>query len=174
MQPLPQAKIRFALPGAAVMCADPLNMNRLSFFPVQKDGSIQRAGELPEFIAQGAAMSRDWYAKVGYEPPWIGYVAFDGNECVGMCGFKTAPQEGASEIAYGTARTHEGKGYATQMARQLIELAAQTAPEVKITAQTLPEKSASTSVLQKLGFVHAKDVQHPEDGLVWEWHLPKS
>lgn len=119
-------------------------------------------------------MSRDWYAKVGYEPPWIGYVAFDGSECVGMCGFKTAPQNGASEIAYGTVKNHEGKGYATQMARQLIDLANKTDPKIKITAQTLPQISASTSVLEKLGFIYAADIQHPEDGLVWEWHLPKN
>lgn len=148
-------------------------MNTLHFIPVRKDGTIDHPGELPEMIQQGVAMSRDWYARVGYEPPWIGYVAFDGQECVGMCGFKTAPIDGAVELAYGTAPAHERKGYATQMARQLVEMARARDATVQVTAQTLPEFSASTSILKKLGFAHVRDVQHPEDGLVWEWHLPR-
>lgn len=146
-------------------------MNRLQFIPVGKDGTVDFRGELPAMIEEGVLMSRDWYGKVGYEPPWTGYIAVNGGECVGMCGFKTAPRDGEVEIAYGTAPQHEGKGVATQMARQLIEIARAADPSVKITAQTLPQASASTSILKKLGFAHVKDVQHPEDGLVWQWRL---
>ncbi len=38
-------------------------------------------------------------------------------------------------------------------------------------AQTLPEKNASTRILEKLGFSFMGPVQHPEDGEVWEWRL---
>jgi len=34
-----------------------------------------------------------------------------------------------------------------------------------------PEENASTSVLKKLRFRLVGAVQHPEDGLVWEWQL---
>jgi [ribosomal protein S5]-alanine N-acetyltransferase len=57
------------------------------------------------------------------------------------------------------------------MGRQLIELARKTDPSVRVTAQTLPTENASTRVLQKLGFTRIGEVNHPEDGLVWEWHL---
>ena len=56
------------------------------------------------------------------------------------------------------------------MAKQLVQLAqAQHIAAVK--AQTLPVTNASTRILQKLGFVFAGEVLHPEDGLVWEWLL---
>jgi len=35
----------------------------------------------------------------------------------------------------------------------------------------LPEENASTSVLKKLRFRLVGTVEHPEDGLVWEWQL---
>jgi [ribosomal protein S5]-alanine N-acetyltransferase len=40
-----------------------------------------------------------------------------------------------------------------------------------VAAQTLPEESASTSVLKKLGFRLVGQVEHPEDMPVWEWQL---
>jgi hypothetical protein len=42
---------------------------------------------------------------------------------------------------------------------------------VTVTAQTLPEENPSTSVLRKLNFRMVGSVEHPEDGLVWEWQL---
>ena len=41
-------------------------------------------------------------------------------------------------------------------------------------AQTLPEESASTSILRKLGFRLLGRVEHPEDGPVWEWELGRA
>ena len=40
---------------------------------------------------------------------------------------------------------------------------------MNITAQTLPEENASTSVLKKLGFKFLGEIEHQEDGLVWDW-----
>jgi hypothetical protein len=37
----------------------------------------------------------------------------------------------------------------------------------------LPKENASTIILRRLGFTHTGTVQHPEDGEVWEWSLPK-
>ena len=55
------------------------------------------------------------------------------------------------------------------MGRELLRLAREADSEVTIFAQTLPDESASTRVLQKLGFEQTKTVEHPEDGKVWEW-----
>ncbi len=55
------------------------------------------------------------------------------------------------------------------MAQELIEIARKENPEISIRAQTLPEKSASTAILGKLGFRFEGAVEHPEDGTVWEW-----
>ena len=44
-------------------------------------------------------------------------------------------------------------------------------PTVTVAAQTLPEENASTSVLKKLRFRLTGTLEHPDDGLVWEWQL---
>ena len=57
------------------------------------------------------------------------------------------------------------------MASELIRLALDKMPTVTVAAQTLPEENASTAVLRKLRFRLVGSVEHPEDGLVWEWQL---
>ncbi len=146
-------------------------MKTVRLVPLAKNGTVETSCAIPQEIRDHFPVSALWYQKVGYEPPWIGYVAFDGEQCVGSCGFKTAPQNGIVEIAYGTAEALRGRGYATAMARALVAIALARDPRIIVTAQTLPHQSASTSVLQKIGFVHTRNVQHPEDGLVWEWEL---
>jgi hypothetical protein len=42
---------------------------------------------------------------------------------------------------------------------------------VIVAAQTLPEENASTTVLKKLRFRLVDILDHPEDGLIWEWQL---
>ena len=114
---------------------------------------------------------RQLYGSVGYEPPWIGYLALENGSCVGTCGFKSPPQGNRVEIAYFTFPGHESRGVATEMAAELISRARASSPEVTVAAQTLPKESASTSILKKLRFQFIETVDHPEDGHVWEWHL---
>jgi hypothetical protein len=58
------------------------------------------------------------------------------------------------------------------MAEALIELGRRADTNAVIAAQTLPQESASTSILRRLGFALIGTVEHPEDGPVWEWQLP--
>lgn len=111
------------------------------------------------------------YRVAGYKPRWIGYLTIDDRECVGTCAFKAAPMDDRVEIAYFIFPGNEDHGVATQMAQRLIKIARCNAPMVRIYAQTLPEKNASTRVLEKLGFRKIGVVQHPEDGAVWEWEV---
>jgi len=76
------------------------------------------------------------------------------------------------EIAYFTFPENEGQGVGTWMARRLLELAHRHDPTVRVVAQTLPEESASTAILRKIGFTWDRSVEHPEDGTVWEWSMP--
>jgi len=55
------------------------------------------------------------------------------------------------------------------MAEALIERGRMADMKVLIAAQTLPQESASTTILQRLGFALVGTVDHPEDGPVWEW-----
>lgn len=57
------------------------------------------------------------------------------------------------------------------MARQLIQIGSEHETSPLVTAQTLPEENASTSVLKKNGFRPIGPVQAPEDGTVWQWEL---
>jgi RimJ/RimL family protein N-acetyltransferase len=79
--------------------------------------------------------------------------------------------DGRVEIAYFTFPGNEGRGIATAMAKALLGLAKRASPMIRIYAQTLPQHSASTRVLEKLGFQQTVEVDHPEDGKVWEWEL---
>ena len=116
-------------------------------------------------------MGAQHFQKTGYCPPWVGYLAFDRETCVGTCAFKTPPIDGSVEIAYATFDQYRDQGYATAMVQSLIEIAHTADPNIAITAQTLAENNASTRVLLKTGFIRIGDIIHPEDGRVWEWRL---
>ena len=140
--------------------------------PCEEDGfPADLSLSLPEFARSACEMSAVWYPKVGYMPPWIGYLSVLEGSVVGGGGFKEPPQDGRVEIAYFTAPGFEGRGHATETARVLVTIARETDPALLIAAQTLPEENASTRILRKLGFRLQGSVQHPQDGEVWEWRL---
>jgi ribosomal-protein-alanine N-acetyltransferase len=124
---------------------------------------------LPELATQVALAYKQLYLVVGFAPPWIGYLVQENEVCVGSCGFKGPPVNKRVEIAYFAFPEHEGRGFATQMARELLRIVSEADAEVIATAQTLPRESASTAILKKLGFVLIGTVNDPEDGEVWEW-----
>ncbi len=138
--------------------------------PIPQDG-IPEATELPEIVREVCGMMMACYRENGYKEPWTGYLAFDGDECVGTCAFKTPPCEGKVEIAYFTLPGNEGRGVATWMAGQLVGIASGHDTPPKVIAQTLPAENASTRILTKLGFRMTGEIDHPEDGRVWQWEL---
>jgi ribosomal-protein-alanine N-acetyltransferase len=117
----------------------------------------------------------DYYYKVGYNEPWIGYFAtLDGHEMVGCGGFKGKPRDGKVEIAYGTFKKYEGQKIGTEICRQLVLLSLQTDASIRITARTFLENNASTQILKHNGFECIGIVFDEEDGNVWEWELKKT
>lgn len=121
---------------------------------------------LDEILAGTAAM----YRISGYEAPWIAYVAIEDGQAVGSCGFKSAPRVNRVEIAYFTFPGHEGRGVAKRMARALIDIAHRDRPGLVVTALTEAKDSASTHILDTLGFARTGTVAG-EDGDLWEWVL---
>lgn len=111
----------------------------------------------------------DFFNRIGYTPPWIGYYAQQDGKLVGSCAFKGAPKNGKVEIAYGTFLSYQKQGVASEMCRQLVLISLQTNPSVIVTARTLPEENFSTKVLRKNGFRCLGTVWDEEDGEVWEW-----
>jgi len=143
----------------------------MKLWPIMNDGTVGNLPyALPEVARPVLATFAKMYETTPYLPPWIGYVASEGDVLLGTCAFKTAPKNGVVEIAYFTFPGHEGRGVATRMAQRLIEISFDSDPSARVIAQTLPAHGASTRVLQKLGFGWRRSLQHPEDGLVWEWH----
>ncbi len=144
----------------------------MELIAVTENGELAKlVSSTPQIAAEILGATTQLYRAVGYEPPWIGYLAIENDTCVGTCGFKSPPENNRVEIAYFTFPEHESRGVATRMAAELIHLALGKMPAVTVSAQTLPEENASTSVLKKLRFRLVDSVEHPEDGLVWEWHL---
>ena len=106
----------------------------------------------------------DYYNKVGFHPPWIGYFVIRDKEVVGCCGFVEKPVDGRVEIAYGTKKEYEGQGVASFSCKALTALALHTDPSLIVTAKTEPRPNASSAVLQRNGFAYSGIVQDHEIG----------
>ncbi len=114
----------------------------------------------------------DYYKKVGYHKPWIGYFAtIDGQEIIGAGGYKGKPKDGKVEIAYGTFKRHEGQGVGTEICRQLVLLSLKTNPVIRITARTFQDSYSSIGILKKNGFECLGIIYDEEDGNVLEWEF---
>jgi [ribosomal protein S5]-alanine N-acetyltransferase len=111
----------------------------------------------------------DFYKKVGFVRPWIGYFAEENGVLVGAGAFKGQPVNGTLEIAYGTFEKYREQGIGTMICRKLVELSLRSDSSIRITARTLPEKNFSVRILEKNNFIFNATVDDPEDGEVWEW-----
>ena len=126
-----------------------------------------------------AQVSQEWLARVNSmdADQWtLGYtlVRLDGGAEVGQCGFKGPPTQGVVEIAYGVAPDYRGRGYATEAAQALVDIALES-PEVQLViAHTLERTNASSRVLSKNRFKCSGQGIDPEDGAVWKWERRRS
>jgi ribosomal-protein-alanine N-acetyltransferase len=107
----------------------------------------------------------------GADPAWGIHLFFDDDvdgALVGNGGWKGPPIDGAAELGYAVSESRRGRGIATSVVRQLLEQARDRGL-ARVIADTLPETSASTTVLRRCGFVRAGEVVDPEEGVVWRW-----
>jgi RimJ/RimL family protein N-acetyltransferase len=115
----------------------------------------------------------DYYQKIGFNSPWVGYFVLIQGKIVGSCGFTGQPKDGKVEIAYWTFKEFEKQGIASFSCKELILISQQTNPTITITAKTAPEHNASTKILQHNGFTFTEIVQDDEIGDAWLWTLKK-
>jgi ribosomal-protein-alanine N-acetyltransferase len=118
---------------------------------------------------EGIHIVIEYYKKIGFYPPWIGYYVRLNDQLVGSAGFKGPPINGQIEIAYGVFEDYRCRGIGTSICKQLVTLSLGTDPGLRITARTLPAESYSTRILRKNNFILIGMVEDPEDGPVWEW-----
>ena len=114
-------------------------------------------------------LTTEFYKKVGFVPPWIGYYVEVNSNLVGSAGFKGPPINGTVEIAYGTFEEYRKQGIGTAICKKLVELSIDTDPSIKITATTFQKENFSTRILEKNNFGCVGTVNDPEDGEVWQW-----
>lgn len=136
------------------------------------DGTLaEPLSEIPEQIAEACAATSHLYGALGYAPPWTGYVAAAGDIAVGGGAFVGAPADNRVEIAYFTIPEREGEGFASKTARALVEIARTASPQIEIFAKTLPQRNASTRILERLGFDQIGTTEDHEIGTAWAWLL---
>jgi [ribosomal protein S5]-alanine N-acetyltransferase len=128
-------------------------------------------GDLPHPIAEACRACSDLYKRVGYERPWVSYIALVAGSPVGGGAFVAPPVGNRVEVAYFTLPEHAGSGFATLTLKSLIAIARNRQPAVEIYAKTAPEANASTAVLAKLGFNMAGTTTDDEIGEAWAWLL---
>ena len=76
-------------------------------------------------------------------------------------GFKGPPQDGTVEIGYSVLPQFQGRGYATEMVRALIDWAFAQPGVLRIVAETTENNVASMRLLHRLGFAHTEPAVEP-------------
>ncbi|SRR6266568_1338723 len=101
---------------------------------------------------------------------WDGIILHKADQiAIGGIGFHGPPDEaGRVEIGYNIIPAYEGQGYATEMARRVIDWAFQTPGIQVITAQCLDDNLGSIRVLEKAGMLRL-----PPEGHTLKWELQK-
>jgi RimJ/RimL family protein N-acetyltransferase len=144
----------------------------------ESSSGLKPAAGLRDFIVS-PEVSPEWLAdlETASEPDaWrYGFALIhpDSATVIGNAGFTGPPDvNGIAEIAYGVVPAFQGRGYATEAARALVAYAGADRRVRTLRAHTLPERNASTRVLEKCGFQRVSEISHPTDGLVWRWERP--
>lgn len=74
-------------------------------------------------------------------------------QSIGMCGIINRPGLDYPDIGFAFLPKFHGKGYASEMAKAILEYARDRLGLRKISAITVPENINSIKVLEKLGFI---------------------
>ena len=111
--------------------------------------------------------SSEWWSQL--------FVDTDADELVGFGGYKGPPVDGDVEIGYSIAPSRRERGFATEVARIMIERA-RAAGCTSVSAHTLAEDNASTRVLRRVGMTRVDELVDPDpspdgEGPTWRWEL---
>lgn len=138
---------------------------------------VRIADGVREFVT-GPEVSAEFLARLNSSSiadPWrdgFAILHLADNIVIGVCSFTGPPAADETvEIAYGVAPGYQGRGYATEAARLLIDHAFAMGGVRIVRAHTLPQENASTRVLAKCGFTRVAEITDPEDGVIWRWEI---
>jgi RimJ/RimL family protein N-acetyltransferase len=140
-----------------------------------QSSGMRPANGLSDFIVSDD-VSPEWLVALesatGADPWRYGFAVIhrESGLVIGNASFTGPPDaEGMVEIAYGIVPDFQGRGYATEAANALVAWAAKNGRVSIARAHTLPERNASSRVLEKCGFQYVGEFTHPTDGLIWRW-----
>lgn len=88
---------------------------------------------------------------------------------LGGCGFKTAPSHGVVEIGYRVAERERGRGVATLAVDRLLQIAASSGLVQEVVAHILPDNTASSRVVARLGFSMGSSIVDTDGETVVRW-----
>jgi RimJ/RimL family protein N-acetyltransferase len=163
---------RRALSSVSFDMPNELDDGEFRLVACNRDGGLSEPLiEIPESIAAACSATAHLYDQLGYQPPWIGYVATVDGVAVGGGAFVGPPVGNKVEIAYFTLPDRMGEGFATRTAGHLVHIARSHLPTLEIFAKTLPEANASTRILERLGFEQIGTTPDDEVGTAWAWLL---
>ena len=139
--------------------------------PASFDGLMQPEGgvDTADIISLLQGIANDHHAHAAHGM-WL---IVQGREVAGLCGYLARPSQGSVEIGYGIAASCRRRGLATQAVAELLRQAARDGIGI-IRAATAVANVASQLVLQRNGFSVCGERVDPEDGAVFDWHLPVS
>lgn len=114
------------------------------------------ASDATAFIGGPVPESKSWYFFSGDRGHWelFGYGWFtllDADGIVGTCGLHHPPHHADVEIGWNVYATGQGKGYATEAARAVLDWAATALPDTRIVSYIDRANAASKRVAEKLG-----------------------
>ncbi len=133
---------------------------------VFRDPEVMRFGDgvqSPDWVRQWLQRRLEDYHQGRGLGVWA-VVEKSSGETIGYCGLFFFPDvcgQPEIEIGYRLARSHWGRGYATEAARAVRDYAFQTLNVQRLIALIDPENTASIRVAEKLGMVYEKDVMFP-------------
>jgi len=121
----------------------------------------------PGAVPDASAFESDW--------PGLFFIHPAMKTLVGSGGFKGGPDDaGVVEIGYEIASEYWNRGFGTEAARGMADIAFSRAEVQVVMAHTLAETNASNRILQKLGMKFVAEIVDPDDGPIWRWHLSRA
>ena len=147
----------------------------------QKLGSLLHVKLAEEWLGFEAAREamRPGYEHLKAHPEILGWWTYlfvhkPDRTLIGLGGFKgPVTEDGMVELGYAIAPAYRRRGLASEATLGMIEYSFAHPAIKRVDAHTLPEKNASTGVLEKVGMKFVQAVQDPQDGEVWRWTLSR-
>lgn len=139
-------------PAAHRYRSDPEVTRYLSHGPLTLDEVVQRHALRVKSMLPDAA------------EPMLALAIEDASGLVGDCMVRLIPSHAEAWIGYAFAQDAHGRGYGTEVARALVEIAGELGVRA-VYATTRPENVASQRVLEKAGLVRQELASEPDSVL---------